>query len=507
MTPAGLRPEDHANVGELFLGSARRLGDAPAVAEADTRLSYAELANRASAVARRLIRRGIRPGDRLALLLPNGWPYGTAYLGTQLSGAVAVLVNSRLSAPEIEHILQDSGARAVVVDARLADAAPAGCPLWDVEELTAPGPSADDLPGTALGVAAPANLLYTSGTTGRPKGAVQTHGNLVFNAGTVGRLFQIGPRDRTLIVAPMFHATGVNSQWLGFLAHGASTVMLPQFSAGGMLRALVDERITFFAGVTAMIQLMMNAPEFPGSDLSALRTICFGGGPVPPPFVAQLAELFPRAQPANVWGQTEATSITTCALGTEFLDRPWSVGRAAPGLEVAVHDGSDLVSDGAGVDGELWVRGPSVTAGYWNSAEATAETFRADGWLRTGDVGRIDADGYVQVLDRLKDMIIRGGENIYSLEVENALARHSAIAEVAVVGVPDAIFGERVRAVVVLRPQQALTLPELRTWAAGLLADYKLPEELSIVPQLPRTPAGKVLKLALTAPDDAAVTR
>ena len=498
MTVAGA-----ANVGELFLGTARRFPAAEAVVEGEARFTYAELADRASAIARRLAARGVRPGDRLALLLPNGWRYGAAYLGAQLAGAVAVLVNSRLATAEIDHVLRDSGAVAVVVDAGLAAVAPGLCPLWDVDELAAPGPAADELPGTGLGSGDVANLLYTSGTTGSPKGAMQTHGNLVFNAGTVGSRFDVGPGDRTLVVAPMFHATGVNSQWVGFLAHGAAAVMLPQFSVSGLLRALVAERITFFAGVTAMVQLMTADPAFPEADLSALRTICFGGGPVPTSLVPRLAETFPQARLANVWGQTEATSITTCALGEELLLRPWSVGRAVAGLEVVVHDGGGVVPHGADVAGELWVRGPSVTAGYWNLPEATAATFGPDGWLRTGDVGRIDSEGYVEVLDRLKDMIIRGGENVYSLEVETVLARHPDVADVAVVGVPDPIFGERVRAVVVLRPGARLTLADLRAWSADRLADYKRPEDLAVVAQLPRTAAGKVLKRSLAAPDGA----
>ncbi len=195
---------------------------------------------------------------------------------------------------------------------------------------------------------------------------------------------------------------------------------------------------------------------------------------------------------ANIWGLTEATSIVTCALGREWLDRPWTVGRPVPGLEVSVE--GELTPD---VVGELWVRGPAVTGGYWRQPEATVETYRADGWLRTGDVGRLDADGYVQVLDRLKDMIIRGGENIYSLEVEGVLAHHPAVADVAVVGVPDPVMGERVRAVVVLRPGAALSLDELRAFAGTRLADYKLPVELVPLDELPRNTNGKILKSRL----------
>jgi acyl-CoA synthetase (AMP-forming)/AMP-acid ligase II len=265
-----------------------------------------------------------------------------------------------------------------------------------------------------------------------------------------------------------------------------------------MRAALTEHRITFFAGVTAMIQLMLADPAFDPADLPALRTVCFGGAPVAEAFLHEAARRLPGVTFANVWGMTEATSIVTCAAGRDWLDRPWTVGRAVPGVQVAVAvDGQIPPAPDPEAAGELWVRGPVVTAGYWNRPEATAETFRADGWLRTGDIGRADSGGYVQVLDRIKDMIIRGGENIYSLEVESVLARHPGIAEVAVVGVPDDLFGERVRAVVVPRPGAQLNVGALRQWADAQLADYKLPAELITLPELPRNPSGKVLKQQL----------
>jgi fatty-acyl-CoA synthase len=484
-----------STVGELLLRSARRWPDADALVEDQTVLTHAQAAAAATRVARRLRHAGVRPGDRVALAAPNGWRYAVAYYGVQLAGAVAVLVNTRFAPPETEYVLTDSGASFTVVDAALAARVPRVCPHWDLAELTAPAAAAEaaeaaaaaELPGLAASRGDAANILYTSGTTGHPKGAVQTHGNLVFNAGTVGTVFGVTERDRTLVVAPMFHATGIVSQLVGFGAHGAARVFQPQFRAADMRAALIGHRITFFAGVTAMIQLMVADPAFDPAELAALRTVCFGGAPVAEAFLADAVKHLPGVTFANVWGLTEATSIVTCAHGQEWLDRPWTVGRAVPGLEVTV--------DGApGMVGELLVRGPAVTAGYWNRPEATAEAFGADGWLRTGDVGRVDAEGYVQVLDRIKDMIIRGGENIYSLEVESVLARHPAIAEVAVVGVADPLFGERVRAVVVLRPGATLSAEGLRGWAAAELADYKLPAELVTVPELPRNASGKVMK-------------
>ncbi len=367
---------------------------------------------------------------------------------------------------------------------------PQRCPHWDAGELTAPGgepgglPGLEGLPGPGAASTGIANILYTSGTTGRPKGAMQTHGNLLFNAGTVGSVLGVTASDRTLVVAPMFHATGIVSQLVGFGAHGAACVFLPRFRPADMLAALIEHRITFFAGVTAMIQLMLADPGFDPADLPALRTACFGGAPVPEAFLDEAARRLPHVTFMNVWGLTEATSIVTCAVGSQWRKRPWSVGRPVPGVEVAVAVGGEIAGAPDAV-GELWVRGPVVTAGYWNCPEATADAFGADGWLRTGDVGRADADGYVQVLDRMKDMIIRGGENIYSLEVEGVLARHPAIAEVAVVGVPDPVMGERVRAVAVLGAGQFLALGALREWASTQLADYKLPAELVTVGATP----------------------
>jgi fatty-acyl-CoA synthase len=249
-----------------------------------------------------------------------------------------------------------------------------------------------------------------------------------------------------------------------------------------------------------MIHLMLADPAFDPADLPALHTVCLGGAPVAEAFLAGASKRMPGVTFANVWGLTEGTSIVTCAMGQEWLDRPWSVGRPVPGVEVAVAvDGERPAAPDPGAVGELWVRGPVVTAGYWHRPEATAKTFGADGWLRTGDVGRVDADGYVQVLDRMKDMIIRGGENIYSLEVEAVLARHPAVADVAVVGVPDQVMGERVRAVVVLRPGETLTLDALRDWAGTQLADYKLPVELVPLDELPRNANSKILKRRLAA--------
>jgi fatty-acyl-CoA synthase len=341
-----------------------------------------------------------------------------------------------------------------------------------------------------------AHLLYTSGTTGRPKGAMHTHANLLFNAGTVRERLGAAPDERTLIAAPMFHATGTVSQFLGFFSAGGCCVFTPAFKADTTVALMVQERITFFAGVAAMLRLILLKAEDSASDLSALRLFVMGGSPVPQAFPAEVGQRLPGLTLGNVWGMTEGTSIVTYIQGEEYLAHTGTVGNAVAGVEVAIsHDGGPP-QDLRDTVGELCVRGPVVTAGYWNNPDATAAAF-VDGWLHTGDVGSIDGDGFVRVLDRLKDMIIRGGENIYSLEVENALAAHPDVAEVAVVGVPDPIFDERVRAVVVPRPGRAPSADALRAHAATSLADYKVPAEFVFSEGLPRNPSGKVLKRRL----------
>jgi fatty-acyl-CoA synthase len=359
------------------------------------------------------------------------------------------------------------------------------------------------LPGHAATPDNVAHLLYTSGTTGRPKGAMHTHANLAFNARTVRERIGAAPGERTLIAAPMFHATGTVSQFIGFFTAGACCVFTPAFHAETTVALMVRERITFFAGVATMLRLIMLQAAGTAADLSALRLFVMGGSPVPEAFPAEVMRRLPGLALGNVWGLTEGTSIVTYTEGAEYLARTGTVGQPVAGVKVAISVDGGPPQDLRDKAGELCVRGPVVTGGYWNNPDATAATF-VDGWLHTGDVGSIDADGFIRVLDRLKDMIIRGGENIYSLEVENALAAHPDVAEVAVVGVPDPLFDERVRAVVVLRPGSTASAESLRSHAAISLAGYKVPAEFRFAAELPRNPSGKVLKRRLI--EDAADT-
>ncbi|SFO42084.1 fatty-acyl-CoA synthase [Pseudonocardia ammonioxydans] len=498
-------------VPRMVVELAERYGSAEAVVDGPVRLGFDDLLARSVTAAQALLAAGVGPGARVAMLLPNGWRYGAIYLGTQLAGGVAVLVNTRLAGPEIAHILTDSGSDVLVTTAELAarlDTEHRPRVVVATEDLVATAsPSLGmDLPGLERDASDIAQLLYTSGTTGKPKGAMQTHANLMFNAGTVRRLLGAAPRESTLIAAPMFHAIGIVSQWVGFLSGGARCVLVPTFEPRSVVRLLARERVTVFAGVASMLQLILLKARDEAADLSGLRSFVMGGSPVPASLDTEVARQMPWLKLANVWGLTEATSITTYTEGAEYRARPWSAGTAVAGVEVAVSTGGGPPGAPADTVGELCVRGPSVCPGYWANAEATAAVI-ADGWLHTGDVGSIDADGHVRVLDRLKDMVIRGGENVYSLEVENVLGTHPSVAEVAVIGLPDQVLGERVCAVVIPSPGAEPDAEALRVHAAGSLADYKVPTEVRFVAELPRNAAGKVLKRVLAGREGMTVPR
>jgi acyl-CoA synthetase (AMP-forming)/AMP-acid ligase II len=380
----------------------------------------------------------------------------------------------------VEYVLGDSRAAAVL---RPGAPLPSGHP----EAL-------DDLAPGDL-----AAIFYTSGTTGRPQGARTTHGNFLANVETAIRVIGIdraeGPSLRNLVSVPLFHVTGCNSQLLVQLGLGGTTVVLPVFDAAAFVSTVVDERIDTLVSVPAIYGLTLARDDL-GVDLSHVQRLSYGGAPIAPALVRRLQERLPQARLGNGFGLTETSSIAT------FLPHEWaaehadSVGFAAPVVDLALDDVGE-----AGV-GELLIRGPNVVAGYWNKPDATAETF-VDGWLHSGDLARIDDDGLVFVVDRKKDMINRGGENVYSVEVENALAAHPSVGEVAVVGVADSMMGEKVGAVVVPRPGATVDAADLLAFARVRLADFKVPQYVAIrTDPLPRNPGGKVLKPPLRSETD-----
>ena len=457
---------------EMFRNTVDRWPSNEAIVElGGERINYRDLWDRSARVAGGLKDQGIGPGDRVAIRLGNSLDWCVAFWGTLMSGAIVVPVNTRFSEPEIEYVLTDSGSRFVFVPGQPL---PSGHPFV-----------AENLPQPDV-----AAIFYTSGTTGFPKGAMTTHEGFLSNIETCRRIAPL-PMDgsvRTLVSVPLFHVTGCNSQLLPMTEGGSATVIMPAFDVQSFLRAINQERISSLTSVPAIFWLAMNQSNFHEIDTTVVRWVMYGGAPIAPDLVGRIVQAFPNARVGNGFGLTETSSVATF-LPHEFAHvRPDSVGFAAPVIDLDLFEPD---SDGVG---ELLVRGPNVVKGYWNKPEATAQTF-VNGWLHTGDLARIDKDGFVQIVDRKKDMVNRGGENVYCVEVENALCAHPAVFECAVMGVPDTMMGEKVGAVVVLKPGVQAEPAEICEFLHGRLADFKIPQYMFIrADPLPRNPGGKILK-------------
>jgi long-chain acyl-CoA synthetase len=464
-----------ASLVAMLRATVDRVPDSEAVVElSGPRLTYRELWDRAARVAGGLQANGIGADDRVAIRLGNGADWVLAFWGAQLLGAVVVPVNTRFAEAEVKYVLDDSGASYVFEH---------DTPLPDGDPFVAEGAQPDDL----------AANFYTSGTTGFPKGAMLTHANFLANCETGRRVIDL-PRETdisTLVSVPLFHVTGCNSQLLIACELGGTTVIMPTFEVKAFLEAIAAERIDMLTTVPAIYWLAISQPEFADTDVSSVRWASYGGAPIAPDLVRRIMEAFPNARVGNGFGLTECSSIATFLPHEYAESRPETVGFAAPVVDLQVADPDE---EGAG---ELLIRGPNVCAGYWRKPEQTAETF-VDGWLHTGDVAKIDDEGFVQIVDRKKDMINRGGENVYSVEVENALAACPGVGEVAVVGVPDTMMGEKVGAVIVPAPGSQFDVDVVIARAREQLADFKVPQFVSVRGEpLPRNPGGKVLKAQL----------
>lgn len=457
---------------EMLRATVDQKPDNEAIAEiGGGRINYRELWDRAARVSGGLRDAGIERGDRVAIRLGNGLDWCVAFWGALMAGAIVVPVNTRFSEPEVEYVVTDSGSRFVFLPGQpLPDGKP-----YVVENL--------ELPDVAA-------IFYTSGTTGFPKGAMTTHEGFLSNIETCRRIATL-PTDgsmRTLVSVPLFHVTGCNSQLLPCCEYGSTTVIMPAFDVQAFLRAITDERINSLTSVPAVFWFAMNQPNFKELNTRNVQWLMYGGAPIAPDLVGRILEAFPNARLGNGFGLTETSSVSTF-LPHEFArSRPETVGFAAPVVDLDLYE-----TDSEGV-GELLVRGPNVVKGYWNKPQATAETF-VNHWLHTGDLARIDKDGFVQIVDRKKDMVNRGGENVYCVEVENALAAHPAVFESAVLGVPDRMMGEKVGAVIVLRPGMTAGPEDICAFAREQLADFKVPQFVVMRSDpLPRNPGGKILK-------------
>ncbi|MGC0398997.1 fatty-acyl-CoA synthase [Streptomyces sp. SAI-126] len=481
--------------------SARRARKTPhrtALIHGDTTVTYAELHTRVTRLAHALRARGIRRGDRVAYLGPNHPSYLETLFAAGTLGAVFVPLNTRLAGPEIAYQLSDSGARALVYGPSHAGLV-AGLPgSTDVRTYVEVGAEYEGLltESPTDPVDEPVTpddtciIMYTSGTTGRPKGAMLTHGNLTWNAINVLVDTDLIADERALVSAPLFHTAGLNMLTLPVLLKGGTCVLVEAFDPDATFDLIEQHRITFMFGVPTMFEQVARHPRWAGADLSSLRILTCGGSPVSTPLIAAYQER--GLTFLQGYGMTEASP------GTLFLDAEHAIGKAgSAGVPHFFSDVRVVRPDLTPVDidetGEVVLRGPHVMPGYWGLPEETAASF-ADGWFRSGDAARVDEDGYVFIVDRIKDMIISGGENIYPAEIEDLLLGHPDIAECAVIGVPDDKWGEVPRAVVVPREGHTPDPDEVLASLSGRLAKYKIPKSVVIADELPRTASGKLLK-------------
>ncbi|WP_374664576.1 fatty acid--CoA ligase [Ramlibacter sp.] len=506
----------------------RTLGDLPRVHAArrpahaafifeDRRTSWADFDRHCNRVAHALLALGLPPQSRIAWLGKNCDRFFEVFLGAAKARQVLVPVNWRLAPEEIAFILNDAeaqvlfvgadylplvdGLRAAVPGLRLVvamDGPQAGC-----SEYVAWRDSGSDTdPRLAADTDETALQLYTSGTTGLPKGAELTHRNLLtqFSYAAAGHLGRWSEDDLCVVPLPLFHAGGVcygmNAPYMG-----GTVVVLREAQPQLILQALAQHRVTKLGVVPAVMQFMLDHPDCAKADFSQLDAITYGGAPIPPALLRRAVEVMGPVF-LQMFGMTESTTLGTALQPRDhnpaLPERLKSCGQVLPGVELRIVtlEGKEALP---GQSGEIWIRSAAIMKGYWKRPEATAEALR-DGWYHTGDVGYLDIDGYLFILDRLKDMIISGGENIYPAEVERALGDHPAIAESAVIGVPDAKWGEAVKAMVVLRPGQQLTEAEVIAFTRSKIAAYKCPKTVEFIAALPRNPSGKILKRVLREP-------
>ena len=499
------------HVAQLLVDTLQRRPDAEALVAGELRLSWRELHHAVTRCAGGLGRRGVAAGDRVALTLGNEPEFVIAVLACAWLGAVAVPISSRAAAAELTMMLQDAEPSLLIAASALVERLPApdqlprpcqrfvvGGPPGDGNEafaelmrgepLLQPHPAAEE----DLAV-----LLYTSGTTGRPKGAMLTHLNIVHSVLHFAQAAGLREDDRSIVAVPLAHVTGLVAQMYTSVHCGATMVLMPQFRAAEFVRLAAAERMSWAILVPAMYNLCLLLPELPVQALQHWRVGAYGGASMPTATIESLAERLPHVLLVNAYGATETTSPATIMPAGQTPTHRDSVGRAVRCGELCVvdEDGHELPPGGIG---EIWVAGPMVVPGYWRNPAATEREF-CGGWWRSGDIGSIDADGFVRILDRRKDVIIRGGYKVYSVAVENVLAEHPQVVEAALVGVPCTVLGERVHAHVCVRAlDEGSTAQALRVFCTGRVADYAVPETWTIGTEpLPRNANGKLMKREL----------
>ena len=504
---------EHSNGEGLWaavLDSAAEFAQRPAIITEHQTLSYRQLAGTARALAAGLEEIGVQRGDRIALLLPNSPQFVISYLSVIALGGLVVPLHCQLSVEEAGYILDNAEAKGLI---SLAQFAPMVAQLWQqVPSLSTVILEGESKLKDAVGLEQlisdytdqplhsdmakrddPAAIIYTSGTTGRPKGAVLSHGNLLANARSCLDFIGVTSEDRFLAVLPLFHSFGATICMILPLIAGAGIVLQTSFAPLQVLEAIANHRVTIFPGVPSMFVVLVRGKTDQEYDLSSLRLCISGGAPLPTEVLTSFRERY-DVPLVEGYGPTEASPVVSVN-PPDGLQKPGSVGVPIPGVQVRITDaaGNELPS---GEVGEITVAGDNVMLGYWNNLEATAATVR-DGWLYTGDLGKLDGDGYLYVVGRKKDLIIVGGTNVYPREVEVVIAQMPQVSEVAVVGVPDALRGERIKAVVVLTEEAQLTYEQLLTYCRQHLAAFKVPHMVEFRDSLPKSHLGKVLKRKL----------
>ena len=523
------------NLAVLAAHANASFGDREFVVYEDERVTYAAWYRAVAALAHALQERGVKKGDRVALAMRNLPEWPVAFFAAAVTGAIVVPLNAWWTGEELAFGLADSGAAVLICDAERWDrispykaempalahvmvtragAAAMAEPAITLESIIGSPKSYADLadlslPEVAIAPDDAATIFYTSGTTGKPKGALGSHRNLLTNgfssaysgAATVLRRGEPLPEPSiraSLLVIPMFHVTACSASMIPTIQAGHKIVLLHKWDTVKAFEIIEREKINATGGVPFIAWQLIEHPDRAKYDLSSIDAISYGGAPSAPELVSKIYEIF-GAFPGNGWGMTETMATVTSHVAEDYLNRPDSCGPA-----VAVSDVKIMSEDGStelpvGEVGELWARGPQIVKGYWNRPDATAETF-VDGWVRTGDLARVDDEGFCFIVDRAKDMIIRGGENIYSSEVENILYEHPAVTDAALIGIPHQTLGEEPAAVVHLAPGMTASEDELREYVSARLAKFKVPVKIIFTEDtLPRNANGKILKRDLKA--------
>jgi len=502
------RPATDPNLAGTVLRRAALNPERVALVFEETATTFGEFSELVRRLAGLLKAAGVCAGDRVAYLGLNHPVLLETMFAAQALGAIFVPLNFRLTAEELTFIINDAGVHTLVVDDLLRPVLePARADLCCAHYFSSEA-AADNwrhLPterAAAEPVAAAVSvdwhdiavIMYTSGTTGRPKGAMLTHGNILWNNINATLAFGGSRDDIILTAAPLFHIGGLNVMTLNSFHVGSTVVLQRNFDPGQILNDMERYAVTHMFGAPAMFLFMEQHASFDTTDLSSVKTLLCGAAPVPESLIERYARR--GIDFCQGYGLTETAPFASFLTPEWVSTKPGSAGQPPLYSEVRIVD-SENKPIAAGERGEICMRGPNIMKGYWNRPEATAETIDGEGWLHSGDVGYVDADGFLFVCDRLKDMVISGGENVYPAEVEGVLYRHESITEVAVIGLPDEKWGEAVTAVVALQEGHELTLETLRDFARPMLAGYKLPLRLHVVDALPRNPAGKVLKFVL----------